>query len=346
MIIIDISITLLLFFIIVCVLVLGILYTYLTYKHQIESKRQSKKKEYIKSKQNDWHLFLLNDAELPDSLIPKQKYELLGVEDILLTYIQNFSDSTVQSKIKQFANTYLVNHYAKLLKSRILNKRMIALNRILDFQIDELIEDCLQLDLQKLSKEEQFQILKIQARFNPSIFLENIVAVQKLSDIEFKKILLTNDDWIVQELITQFKKLNLKKQCSLIETIGLKRTLDFSPFLESLLAHEHAEIRIHSLKAIYELGITTNTNQFLPFVSSPNWEERLMVAKLFQHLPLTQTRYHLVQLIQDSSWWVRYQAAITIINGKGGKNILENITEITTDQYAIDIAKEVLTIRG
>ncbi|WP_042347105.1 HEAT repeat domain-containing protein [Bacillus massiliigorillae] len=342
MVLIDISIELLLIIIFVFSIILVSLYAYLSCKHIKYTSQQNKKKKYIEKKQHEWYQYLKNETDFPITLIPKKDFEIQGIEEIFLTYVRNFTDSTVQNKIKQFSNEYLTNYYTKLLKSRSWSHRMIALYRIADFHMDHLIEECYKLEKRKLSKEERFQLLKIYALFAPKIFLKKLAEVDNLSDYELKKLLLNNDDWIMQKLIEQQNILDLDKQYSLIDSIGLKRNLDFLPFLESLLEHENLEIRIRSLKAIYEIGIITDPHKYLRFVKSPNWEERLMAGKLFEHFPLKQARPYLEEMVHDQSWWVRYQAANTIMNNKGGKEILQNIIITSTDQYAIDIAKEVL----
>ncbi|WP_019240628.1 MULTISPECIES: HEAT repeat domain-containing protein [Bacillus] len=342
MVIIDIPLHFLLIIVIAFAIVLFCLYLYLVYIQLKETRKQNKKTKYIKRKQRDWHEYLINDNDFSVTLVPKQEFEIQGVEEIFLAYIRNLTDETVQKKIKRFSNEYLTKHYAELLKSKSISDRILALYRIADFHMDYLIEDCEKLEGYRISQEERFQLLRIYALFKPKTFLKKLVAEENLSDYEFKKLLLTNDDWFVQELIEHLHKLTLDQQYSLIDTIGLKRNLDFLPFLENLLNHEDVEMRIRSLKAIYEIGIVKDINTYFSFVNSPHWEERLMVGKLFEYIPLSRTRPYLEQMIQDPSWWVRYQAANTIMNRKGGKEILQNFISTATDRYAVDIAKELL----
>lgn len=342
MVIVDISIELLIIIIIITVFALISLYAYLIRKRIKEVARQSKKKNYVLKKQADWHQYLVNNSYFSHTLIPKKEYEIQGVEEIFLAYVHNFNDSSVQEKIKHFCNEYLSTRYQYLLKSKSLSNRLIALYRIADFRINSLLEDCKKLESHNLTNEERFQILRIYALFDSNIFIEKLLASKGLSDYELKKLLLNSDDWIIEELIKQHSNLDLNKQYSLIDTIGLKRNIDFLPYLESLLDHEDVELRIRCLKAIYEIGIVKDINRYIPFVHSPNWEERLMAGKLFMYAPLTLTRPYIEKLLHDHSWWVRNQAAKTIRNAKGGKEILENIILIDNDRYAVDIAKEVL----
>lgn len=124
--------------------------------------------------------------------------------------------------------------------------------------------------------------------------------------------------------------------------MGLKRDIEYLPHLEVQLKQEDVEIRIRSLRAIYEIGVIINPETYLPFVKSPIWEERLMIAKLFQLLPLSYTLPHLQILLEDESWWVRSQAARTMMNDKNGRESLEEYIENSSDRYAIDMAYEAL----
>jgi HEAT repeat protein len=116
-------------------------------------------------------------------------------------------------------------------------------------------------------------------------------------------------------------------------------------FLENNLSHDDTEIRIRSLKAINEMGMITDLDRYKVFLDSPVWEERLMLAKLLGAFPLEQVYPYLEELLQDENWWVRSQSARTIVNSKDGMSRLEMFIATAQDQYAIEMAQEVL-VRG
>ncbi|MFK5709659.1 response regulator [Lysinibacillus boronitolerans] len=110
---------------------------------------------------------------------------------------------------------------------------------------------------------------------------------------------------------------------------------------KKLLHHDTPEINIRALKGLYEIGIIDEMDSFVPFVTSEMWEARLMVAKIFKHVPLTYTYSYLEQLLQDENWWVRSQAAKTIVEDRQGIAKLQQFIESSNDQYAIEMAQEI-----
>lgn len=112
--------------------------------------------------------------------------------------------------------------------------------------------------------------------------------------------------------------------------------------MESCLHNDDAEIRIRTLKAIFEIGIITDLDKYLPFITSQIWEERLMMAKLLGALPISITSSYLQELLEDENWWVRTQAAKSIGRNKDGKIVLQSYINSSNDRYAIEMANQVL----
>ncbi|NLL23059.1 MAG: HEAT repeat domain-containing protein [Tissierellia bacterium] len=67
-----------------------------------------------------------------------------------------------------------------------------------------------------------------------------------------------------------------------------------------------------------------------------------MLAKLLGVFSLEEAYPYLEQLLQDENWWVRSNAARSIGNSKDGRSRLEMFIATAHDQYAIDMAREVL----
>jgi len=223
---------------------------------------------------------------------------------------------------------------------------MNAMYRIIDFYIDSLVNDCKALKARNLSAEEQFLLLKIYSSFDSKTFLKEFLSLTvAFSEFEYKKLLAGVSSEILEELLDCFDKLPLNVQCSIIDILGIKRNSEYLSFLESMLQHENTEIRIRSLKAIYAIGIISDLNQYMPFIDSSIWEERLMMAKLLGVLPLSEAGLHLEKLLTDQSWWVRSQAATTIGKYKDGEKLLKQVILETKDSFAADMANEVLKKR-
>ena len=339
----DLTINILLKLIIVLLIVLFCFSFYLSIKRLIEGYQLEKKSNYVNGKQNEWYRYFRGEKEFSPLLIPNNKYEIQGVEEIFLAYLTNLSNDTIQDKIKQFSNQYLKHHYQKLLRSRKWSTRMNAMYRIADFHIDSLLSECEKREGKKLSKEENFHLLKIYSIFHKSKFINRFLTLSEtFSEYEYKKLLMGVSPEILEGLITRIEELPLPCQYSIIDTLGIKRNEDNLPFLEARLKNGDAEIRIRALKAIHEIGIILNQEEYLSFADSSIWEERLMITKLLGNLPLDDTLPYLEKLLQDESWWVRSQAAKTIGNGKNGNEMLQAFIETATDKYAVDIAYEVL----
>ena len=316
---------------------------YLAYKRIVEGFHSKQKESYMNATEDKWYRYFRGEIEFAPEFIPKNKHEIAGVEEIFLAYLKNVSNEEIQEEIKRFANQYLKLHYQKLLTHRRWSVRMNALYRIIDFQMTSLSHECVKLEERRLSKEESFQLLKIYSLLQPERLLNKILKLSAtFSEYEFKKLLISVDIRTLQKLMKRMEELPLSCQYSIIDLLGVKRDAEYLPFLESRLEHENAEIRIRALKAIVQIGYIEKMNKYLPFASSPIWEERLMVAKLLGNLPFSDTFPILQKLLQDESWWVRSQAAKTIGGGKDGKIRLQSFIETATDPYAIDAAYEVL----
>lgn len=312
---IDISIHLIIWLMLIVLMFLLGFSIYLIWSRTGEVSHQRKTEEYVKENQDAWYHYLINDKPFSKALIPKDKYELYGVEQIFLSYIKNTSDSAILEKIRRFSNESMKTHYEKLLNSRKWSIRMNALYRILDFHIDSLIDQCIQLESKKLSSDEQFQLLKIYLIFKPDLFLSEFLEnPPSFSEYECKKLFKNADNSVVEQLIKDFSSLSTASKYALISVLGMKRDVHFVPFLENLLKEEDSELRIRSLKAIHEIGMINQPEPYIPFISSEIWEERLMAAKVLGNLPLHDSVPYLEELLADDEWWVRHQAAKTINN--------------------------------
>jgi hypothetical protein len=341
---IQISIDFILIGITVLVSTLTVLYVYLVCKARIENIKQRKKEAYIAANLPEWDSYFRDEIALHNKMLPRNASEIQGVESIFFAYIKNFSDVEIREKIKAFSNQYLKEYYRNILKSKKWSIRLNALYRIIDFQIEELLDECRQLERQKPSHEEYFQLLSIYSRMDIEHFFNIILSPQRmLSENEYKKLLLALDSESLKILADRFDDLSNSFQYGLIAVLGLKRDIVALSFLEDKLNHVNAEIRIRALKAISEIGVITNLEQYLSFVDSLKWEERLMAARLLRNIPLQEALPYLKQLLHDESWWVRSEAALTISQSRHGKEVLKEITKKTTDPFAVDMATEYIT---
>ncbi len=299
---------------------------------------------YIENKQNLWYRYLNDEIPLPQELIPNNNIEIKAIEVIFLAYVENVSNPSIKEKIRKYSNKYLRQYYLGLLSSKRWSLRMNALYRIISFGKDSLADECKKLEKRaKLSPEERFQLLVIQSAFDEANFVKEFANLSiKLSEYEYKKLLIGFNSDILKKMTHHMKDFPEEYQYYFIDVLGISRSLDFLPFLENNLSHKNPEIRIRSLKAINEIGIVSDMEPYKVFLNSPIWEERLMLAKLLGVFSLEEAYPYLEQLLQDENWWVRSNAARSIGNSKDGRSRLEMFIATAHDQYAIDMAREVL----
>ncbi|WP_236312639.1 HEAT repeat domain-containing protein [Pseudalkalibacillus salsuginis] len=330
--------------IIVNLLILMCLAIYVIILHKRKNIQIRRDEKYLKEIQHGWYHYLINKGERADKrLVPENEDEIRVIEKILSSYLANISNPDIHKKIRSFSNQYLSHYYGDQLKRRKWSARMNALYRISDFQIDILLDDCKKQELKKCSKEEWLQLLKIYSKFDINSCIEKIIIEPVLfSEHEYRKLVLNFEQDHLERLLQVFDEVPRPCQFSIIDTLGLKRETDYVPFLEGLLHHEEAEIRIRLLKAIYESGWIINPETYLHFVHSSLWEERLMVTKLLGRLPLDETFSCFKILLEDESWWVRNQAAKTVGSIKNGKEKLQAFIQTSRDKFAIEMVNEIL----
>jgi hypothetical protein len=301
---------------------------------------------YTKEKKSVWYRFLIEGEDLWKQLIPANKFEQKAVEEMLINYANNIVDATVLQKIESFVETYLRDDYRNRLKSKKWSIRINTLYRIFDFRMYSLMDDCIEmLNAKKsYSEEEYFLIYKILSfHHHNELFISHMINPKyTIGEMEYKKLLFHADKQTLQQFILKYEDLPKSLKHTLIDIIGLKYGVDYILFLEDKLEDNDVEVRIRVLKAIGQIGFIRNMELYLPFIESDYWEERLMAAKLLGNVPISTAQQYLEELLQDSTWWVRSQAAKTLRGSKFGKEILESFIHSSDDRYAVDMAREVL----
>jgi hypothetical protein len=345
MIMIELSIQLFLYIIAILLGFCGVAMIYLIYQRRNEERKNQEMEKYIQNTKILWQGYFLGDDQLTVTLIPKNKHQILAVEHIFLSYLRNISNPIIQQKIYTFAQMYLKEYYQNELKSRNWSRKMNAMYRIADFHIQELIGTC-EVSIKHKHSIEVFQLLKIYSILEKEKFIQEILLCNySFSESEYKKLFSYLEVEMLQRFMEKMENLQQAAQYALIDTIAAKGSMAVIEGLEELLVSEDTEIRIRTLRGLERIGVIRSLETYIPFVNSSIWEEKLMVAKLFKYVPLTYTAEHLEKLLQDSNWWVRSQAANTIIEDPRGYQRLKEFIATTNDQYAIDMANEVLEKR-
>lgn len=325
--------------------ILLFLFVFIVIQRMREKKSLAYITDYIHKYGDILYLQLIEGDQFSSRIKPINKTEKKAIEKILLHYSKNITDNDILLRIKYFVEANLQNDYRKQLNSRRWSTRMNVLYKIIDFQMEFLVDDVLKMlnSSKKYSADEYFQMYKILSFFRKEEFIGYLSHPKfELAEIDFKKLIFNADTKQLESLIAQFEDLPIALKYSIIDIIGIKNFLDGLPFLERRLVDRDLEIRIRALKANVQLGVIRDLSLYLPFIESSSWEERLMIAKLLMFVPIETSLPYLKKLLKDPSWWVRSQAAKTIKTYKEGETVLETIIETIEDRFAIDMAKEAL----
>ena len=332
-------------------LIIGFLLFYLIMMRIRQLRREQQIQDYLKEYQDVWYRYLVlgeNVEKLYPSRVLKP-YITEAIDRILMTYVSSIKDLDVVERIANFCSLNLQKHYRSMLHHRNWGVRMNGLYRTLDFRLSFLLPDIEQLLREKkyTSEEEYLVILRILSIYNRSLFLAHFYQpCYPFKEFQYKLLLSYLDESYIEEFIHSFESLPPYLKISLLDYLSFDSKMDLSylKFYESLLTNTESEIRIRALKAIGHFGMITSIHYYRPFMDSPYWEERLMLAKLLFYVDEKEAKPMLEKLVQDESWWVRKQAAVTLGSLRYGIEALQRIAEQKEDRYAAEMAKEILQV--
>lgn len=332
-------------------LIIGVLFFYLIVMRVRQLRREQRIKDYLKEYQDVWYRYLVlgeNIERLHSSRI-MAPYIKEAVDRLLTAYVSSVSNPDVIERIGHFCSLNFQKYYRSMLHHRNWGVRMNGLYRTLDFKLSFLLPDIEQLLKKKkyTSEEEYLVILRILSMYNRSLFLAHFYQPSyPFKEFQYKSLLPYLDESYIEEFIHSFDSLPPYLKISLLDYLSFDSRMDLSylKFYENLLTNMESEIRIRALKAIGHFGTITSIHYYRRFVDSPYWEERLMLAKLLFHVDEKDAKPLLEKLVQDESWWVRKQAAITLSSLRYGIEVLQRIAEQKEDRYAAEMAKEILQV--
>ncbi|MFC4403416.1 HEAT repeat domain-containing protein [Gracilibacillus xinjiangensis] len=300
---------------------------------------------YITKHADDWFDYLINEKENQAIIKPTNKQDFAAVEEILIKYIKNVSSEELTSRITMFANLYLVDYYQKKLRHLRSSVRLNTLYRIIDFRMDRLYEYVAQMidSKKKYTNQEYIYMYKIAIMHQPERIHRLLLhSTMNIGEYEYRQLLLLLSKKDREPLFASFDRLPVALRYALINAIGEESDRDQITFLERLIDSDDSEMRIRSLKAISTMGTVSDLERYMPIMDSNFWEERLMLAKIFNYFPVEQVSGPLQKLLTDKEWWVRYQAAKSLGNSANGKEILHQFIQTTDDPYGKEMANNVL----
>lgn len=332
--------------ILIMVLIIVSVFIYFLFKKRRTQHFETKARLYIQQHAASWYNYLVHQKAFDKKILWRNEIELRAIEEILFSYVRNFSDQGILNQVTIFTDQYLTVDYRKKLKSKRQSTRINTLYRIRMFKMTTLWPELHQILTQPQSSEEYFIVLKTYAAQKEDTFFKELLKKQnEFSEYQFKKVFASMSKENQQIMTIYFSQLSLVGKYAYIDLLGKNQDIKTTTFLHQLLTHADSEIRIRSLKAIHEIGIILDKKLILSFTHSEIWQERLMVTRVMRHLHFQDTEKYFKGLIEDSNWWVRNEAARILSFTKAGQQVLETILETSTDRFAVDVSRQYL-LRG
>lgn len=332
--------------IVVCIISFILLSLHLLWKKSQEEHRRTTIDHYKNKTESAWYDYFINDGELIESFIPKQREEIIGYEELANVYVTSLTATHTAEKLHYIATQYLHDYYKKLLNSSRRSNRLNALARIEDYGNIEVLKECKWVQKEEKEKEECILLLSIYSKYDESTFKQLLFQYQSiLTEFDCRILFNRLSFSVLTSFFAHFNEIESHLKYALIDTVSNKHTFEAIPYLLELVHDDDKEIRIRVAKAIYDLGIEEEAF-CVELSESATWEERLMAAKLARYVKFSKSKPILFRLLEDMEWRVRVQAAQTIARHNEGRASLETYIMTATDNYAIEAAQEVLRKEG
>ncbi|WP_400246240.1 HEAT repeat domain-containing protein [Niallia sp. JL1B1071] len=324
---------------IILIVLLVCLLVYLIIRKTVENRQNKKVIDKKKKLIGTVFEHLRDGKEIPKNIM-QTRIDKQALEEVLTDFSERMEGEQEEKRLHELAAFYLRDSYVKELKARNWSSRMNVLYKIEDFHLHEMERHVIsRLYNKNCTSDEKIQIYRILAAFQYEKIWSIINEDMELSEKNYRSILLRIKSAIFEEFIRPFYYCREELQLAILDVISMKRKVEYLVFLESVFEKYDGEIKLRALKAISSIGYVKNIEDYLFLAKSKVWEKRMMIAKLLgsseeKYLPL------LIMLLHDSSWWVRSQAAESIMSFKKGRVILLEIVKLSKDKFAQDMARE------
>lgn len=316
------------------------MFLYLVIKKAVEIRQEKHIQRYMDYIHGTIYAYLYQEKK-SRHLVPDSSVKFTAIERLLTNY-STVIEGEGKVKITQLADELFKTRYETILLRNKWSSRMNVLYKIDGFRmtvlnevLKEMIKD------HKITKEEKLIIFRCLANTNNdslSALFQHISV--PFSVLEYRSILNRMDENTFGQIVDDYHLYSETLQLAIIDIIGIRKKLEFIPFLESQLDDAEFEIRIRSMKAIGEIGFLSDYTIVERFAQSKQWEERLMAAKVIGKTRVRNGLDVLDMLIKDSSWMVRAQAAKAFLSYTDGLERLYDIRFTSDDPFARDMASE------
>lgn len=321
--------------------ILLVLLAYLVFRKIMENKRRQQINNLKENTAQDVFLFL-QDRTRELSFSVDSNIEREALEELLTKYTVILEGEQERESLRILAAANLTDYYRKNLNARKWSTRMNTLYHIESFHLLELKEELIRLAKNgtKQSKEEKIQIYRILASFQYRGIFMLINQQEYLAEKDYRSILTRLESHTFDDIIEQFNECVEELKLAILDVIGVKKDLEHIYFLENVFQKYEGELRLRALKAISKIGIVPNIESYLSLCQSSVWQERMMAARLLGFIREETALNLLKELLHDQSWFVRSQAAESIMKFKDGTKVLEEVLQHSKDAFARDMAWE------
>lgn len=337
-------------------LLLFVLYLYLMWRKYVNLAIKKRKEEWLEKHERDIKTYL-QTGQLSETFIPARRYQFEALEDFFSEYLSSFKLESAEDPIALFADKYFVPAYQKRLQKGNWSTRMNTLYFIDLFRLRSMQDNLLlHLKSKRCSVEEIHQIYNILATFEFENFRDLFKETKELPPFLLSQVMSRLiDQHNVEHYLAIFHELAPYLQKGILEVVRDKnlRSENLQYLLEGLIQDESTdrELRIRAIKTIGSLGYLTSPEIILQLIDRNRedesyWNtpqaavEKMMVARLMGSIKRDCFLPYLDQLISDTTYMVRVEAAKSIRRYKHGKERLHQIATTHADLYAREIAME------
>lgn len=278
----------------------------------------------------------------------KSRFKLI---EIILDELSadNFQEEQ-KATINLLAEKHLADHYRRALKKGAWAERVNALYFIEDFGLFSLKENVYRHFRTISKRDEEFrQCIRVCAALQEERLMDAAIESKDLSFGMIKELLYRLDEDLLKltlERIQSKEDISENMLYAFIAFSGEHHIDMLFPFVEKKLRDDRKEVRLKAMSSLCLYKKMTDPAILSEFFDSKYWQERMYAAKLTGACRFERYKPHLVYLLSDNVWWVRFAGAENLKVFKGGNNVLKQVAADHADAYARDIARHMLTREG
>ncbi|PWW05124.1 HEAT repeat protein [Paenibacillus cellulosilyticus] len=268
--------------------------------------------------------------------------------ELLMKKLVEFADRLPEEKQRRVGRiveeTEIHAYLARLLSSSSPFNHALACRYIGDFRVSSLREE----------------MLKLKDSRSNDVLYNMLLALAKLGDVEgLSAILSANSSHInlsfraVVEVVTAFKgsKVKLIEQTidhcdDYMRGILIKAAADeghpsLTPVYVKYSSSDNKNLRIACIRAIAETKDSENESHLIGMLEDSEWEVRAAAAKGLEQIGTDKSIPSLGEAVKDKEWWVRQNAASSLVALPGGRKYAESIIK-GEDRFASEAIVGVL----